>query len=428
VAEITLKMNAMSERSLESAAANHAVRTPRLGQVADGLVAAVAVSLPWSTSATAILIVLWLIALVPTLDAASVRRELLSAAGGLPVLLWALGALGMLWADVSWSERIAGLSGFHKLLFIPLLLAQFRRSSHARWAIIGFLASSVVLLIVSWALVVTPGLTWRGKELGVPVKNYIMQSAVFAICAFALIGQAAELWRTRTRFLAVLLLLAAAFLANIVYVSTARTTLVVLATMLVLFGVRQFGWRGAAAAAVIGSLLAGAVWISSPYLRHRISAAVEEAEAYGARNVNTSVGLRLEYWKKSVAFIAEAPVVGHGTGTIPMLFRRDATADTAPTLITTNPHSQVLAVGVELGLVGVVAVVAMWLAHFALFRAGTLAAWFGLLVVTYNVVSSLFNSHLFDFSQGWLYVFGVGIMGGMVLRAADAAAQAEEKP
>jgi O-antigen ligase len=428
VAEITLKMNAMSERSLESAAANHAVRTPRLGQVADGLAAAVAVSLPWSTSATAILIVLWLIALVPTLDAASVRRELLSAAGGLPVLLWSLGALGMLWADVSWSERIAGLSGFHKLLFIPLLLAQFRRSSHARWAIIGFLASSVVLLIVSWALVVTPGLTWRGKELGVPVKNYIMQSAVFAICAFALIGQAAELWRTRTRFLAVLLLLAAAFLANIVYVSTARTTLVVLATMLVLFGVRQFGWRGAAAAAVIGSLLAGAVWMSSPYLRHRISAAVEETEAYGARNVNTSVGLRLEYWKKSVAFIAEAPVVGHGTGTIPMLFRRDATADTAPTLITTNPHSQVLAVGVELGLVGVVAVVAMWLAHFALFRAGTLAAWFGLLVVTYNVVSSLFNSHLFDFSQGWLYVFGVGIMGGMVLRAADAAAQAEEKP
>jgi O-antigen ligase len=206
-------------------------------------------------------------------------------------------------------------------------------------------ASSVVLLIVSWALVLTPGLTWRGKELGVLVKNYIMQSAVFAICAFALIGQAAELWRRRTRLVAVLLLLAAAFLANIVYVSTARTTLVVLAAMLVLFGVRQFGWRGAAAAAVIGSVLTGAVWMSSPYLRHRISAAVEETQAYGARNVNTSVGLRLEYWKKSVAFIAEAPVIGHGTGTIPTLFRRDATADTAPTLITTNPHSQVLAVG-----------------------------------------------------------------------------------
>lgn len=421
-------MRNMSERSLESAAVEPAVRAPRLGQIADGLVAAVAVSLPWSTSATAILIVLWLIALVPTLDVAAVRRELLSAAGGLPVLLWVLAAVGMFWADVSWSERIAGLSGFHKLLFVPLLLAQFRRSSQARWAIIGFLASSLVLLIVSWGLVLTPGLTWRGKELGVPVKNYIMQSAVFAICAFALIGQAAEYWRTRTRLWPVLLLLAAAFLANIVYVSTARTTLVVVTAMLVLFGVRQFGWRGALVAAAIGSVVAGAVWLSSPYLRHRVSAAVQEMQAYGASNVNTSVGLRLEYWKKSVALTAEAPLIGHGTGTIPMLFRRDATGDTLPALITTNPHSQIFAVAIELGLIGVVTLLAMWVAHLSLFRAGTLIAWFGLLVVTYNVVSSLFNSHLFDFSQGWLYVFGVGLTGGMVLHVSDAQAKAKENP
>jgi O-antigen ligase len=268
---------------------------------------------------------------------------------------------------VSWSERVAGLSGFHKLLCIPLLLAQFRRSPQARWAIIGFLVSSVVLLVISWALVLTPGLTWRGKELGVPVKNYIMQSAVFAICAFALIGEATALWLARTRLVPVLLLIAAAFLANIVYVSTARITLIVLLAMLVLFGVRQFGWRGAVGTAVIGAVLAGAVWVSSPYLRQRVSAAVEEARAYGANNVNTSVGLRLEYWKKSLAFIAEAPVIGHGTGTIPMLFRRAAAPDATPALITTNPHSQILATATELGLVGAVALLAMWIVHLACF-------------------------------------------------------------
>src|SRR5256886_15789366 len=171
-AEITLKLTAMSDRNLESVVVKQVVRAPRLGQIAEGLVTAVAVSVPWSTSATAVLIVLWLIALVPTLDAGSVRRELFSAAGGLPVLLWVLAAVGMLWADASWSERVAGLSGFHKLLCIPLLLAQFRRSRQARWAIIGFLASSVALLVVSWALVLTPDLTWRGKvSPGVPVKN-----------------------------------------------------------------------------------------------------------------------------------------------------------------------------------------------------------------------------------------------------------------
>jgi hypothetical protein len=403
------------------------LRATRLGQIADGLVTAVAISLPWSTSATAILIVLWLIALVPTLDVGSVRREVLSAAGGLPVLLWVLATIGMLWADVSWSERLAGLSGFHKLLCIPLLLAQFRRSTQARWVIIGFLASSVALLVVSWALVLTPGLTWRGKEPGVPVKNYIMQSAVFAICAFGLIGEAAARWRARTRLVPLLLLVAATFLANIVYVSTARTTLIVLLTMLVLFGVRQFGWRGAIGTAVIGAVLAAAVWVSSPYLRQRMSAALEEAQAYGAHNVNTSVGLRLEYWKRSLAFIAEAPVIGHGTGTIPMLFRRNATPDTIPALITTNPHSQILATATELDLIGAVALVAMWMAHLALFRAGTPVAWLGLLVVTYNVVSSLLNSHLFDFGQGWLYVFGVGVTGGTVLRVKDAEPKAQEK-
>src|SRR5207247_4106579 len=67
------------------------------------------------------------------------------------------------------------------------------------------------------------------------------------------------------------------------------------------------------------------VWGSSPYLRQRVSAAVEELQIYGAGDVNTPTGLRIEYWKKSLAFIAEAPLIGHGTGTIPALFRRDTT-------------------------------------------------------------------------------------------------------
>jgi hypothetical protein len=37
----------------------------------------------------------------------------------------------------------------------------------------------------------------------------------------------------------------------------------------------------------------------------------------------------------------------------------------------------------------------------------------------------MFNSHLFDFSQGWLYVFGVGVIGGTVLRGARATAKAD---
>jgi len=77
-------------------------------------------------------------------------------------------------------------------------------------------------------------------------------------------------------------------------------------------------------------------------------------------------------------------------------------------------------VAIQLGLVGVAVLIAMWIAHLALFREQTLIAWFGFIIVVQNIVSSQFNSHLFDFTQGWLYVFGVGVTGGMVLRSSQA--------
>ena len=81
-----------------------------------------------------------------------------------------------------------------------------------------------------------------------------------------------------------------------------------------------------------------------------------------------------------------------------------------------NPHNQILAVGIQIGLVGIAVLVAMWVAHLALFRSGSFAAWVGLVVVTQNIVGSLFNSHLFDFTHGAAYVVGVEIAGGIVLK------------
>ena len=113
----------------------------KLTCLADGLIVAVAVSLPWSTSATAILVVIWLFALIPTIRWTDIRREVTGPAGGLPVLLVALGLAGMLWADVPLLERWRGFESFLKLLVIPLLFVQYRRSNHGEWVFCGYLAS-----------------------------------------------------------------------------------------------------------------------------------------------------------------------------------------------------------------------------------------------------------------------------------------------
>jgi hypothetical protein len=53
-----------------------------------------------------------------------------------------------------------------------------------------------------------------------------------------------------------------------------------------------------------------------------------------------------------------------------------------------------------------------------MFRANGLIAWIGTIVVVQNVLSSMFNSHLFDFTEGWIYVAGVGAAAGSVSRIA----------
>jgi O-antigen ligase len=393
---------------------------PGLARVADGAAAAVAASLPWSTSATGILVVVWLVTLLPTLDAARLRREIVTPAGGLPVILVALAALGMAWADVDMRQRLGGFDGYLKLLCIPLLLAQFRGSPRGTWVIFGFLGASVALLVLSWGLAEIPGLPWRGKMVGVPVKDYITQSGVFALCAFALLGGAAQAWRSRRpRPALVLALVAMAFVANIGFVETGRTTLAAVAVLVPLFGFRYFGWRGMAAALVVGCALAGAVWMSSSYLRERVTHAVEEVDSYRTEHRETSTGLRLEFWRNSIAAIAKAPILGNGTGSIPEELSSNVARETGVASFgTVNPHNEVLVVAIQLGLIGTIALLALWIAHLALFRGDGLVSWVGLVAVVENMVGSLFNSHLSDFTQGWIYVFAVGVLGGTALRRA----------
>ena len=86
-------------------------------------------------------------------------------------------------------------------------------------------------------------------------------------------------------------------------------------------------------------------------------------------------------------------------------------------VVINNPHNQTLNVAVQWGAVGIVVLYAMWLFHLLLFRGEGLVAWIGLMVVVQNIFTSLFNSHIFDFHEGWMYVLGVGVAGGMTLRA-----------
>ena len=390
----------------------------------------VAVLLPWSTSGVGIGIVLWLAALATTLELRPFLRSLQRPICAVPIALVALAVLGILWSDAPWGTRLHAVGPATKLLVLPFLFYHFERSARGMWIFVAFLASCTLLTVASWIVAIDPSLSLKAPGdpagHGIFVKNYIDQSQEFLLCTVVLAFPIITLLREGKIRLALLLTLVAAnFVVNMVFVVVSRTALVTLPVMLAVFAMAHLKWRTNVllffAAVIFGAL----AWTMSPQLQATTDKFTRDYRIYKELNQPTSIGLRLEFWEKSLRFFAEAPVIGHGTGSTRGLFEAAATgpAVLAQAHVIGNPHNQTLNIAVQWGAIGVVILYAMWLSHFSLFRGEELAAWIGLMVVLQNIFSSLFNSHLFDFHEGWMYVLGVGIAGGMVLRARSEAVE-----
>jgi len=391
---------------------------------ADLIAVLLALLLPWSTSGVGIAVVLWLVAVAAVLEWRPFLRSLRRPICVLPIALVALAALGTLWSDASWSARLHAVSPATKLLVLPFLFYHFERSPRGMWVFVAFLASCTVLMVASWIVAFDPSLTLKRPDEpsghGIFVKNYIAQSQEFVLCAVVLIFPIITLFRDGKRRQALLLMaIAASFILNMVFVVVSRTALVTLPVMLAVFAMTHLKWRTNSLLLVAVVIFGGLAWTLSPQLQATMDTFTRDYRVYKDSNKATSIGLRLEFWEKSLRFFADAPVIGHGTGSTRGLFESAATgpAVLAQGQVIGNPHNQTLNVAVQWGALGVVILYAMWFSHFSLFRGEGLAAWIGLMVVLQNVFSSLFNSHLFDFHEGWMYVLGVGIAGGMVLRA-----------
>jgi O-antigen ligase len=400
----------------------------------------VAAVLPWSTSGVAIVVPIWLVALIPTLNLRPFMRSLRRPACVLPVGLFVLAAVGTLWSEAPWGARLYAISPTVKLLILPLLLYHFERSRRGMWVLTAFLISCGLLMAMSWIVAYYPGLSLKSgadAERGIFVKNYIDQSQEFALCAVALAYPIVTLLRAnRVRPAVLLIAVSLSFVVNMMFVVVSRTALVTIPIMLAVFAMLHLKWRTTVFMSCAAIGLVTLAWVASPQLRSRTATFVSDYQRYREEDRATSIGLRIEYWQKSLRFIAEAPIIGHGTGSIRGLFERAATGPAfgvrsallvpeqyaASRQVVGNPHNQTLNVAIQWGVVGIVALYAMWLLHLLLFRGEGLVAWIGLMVVVQNICTSLFNSHLFDFHEGWMYVLGVGVAGGMVLgKVSDAA-------
>ena len=380
----------------------------------------IVVSLPWSTSLVAVFAVAAVITMMPFFDAKAFLQSLKQPASVVPIALFGLAAAGMLWSDAPWGARLYAIGPAAKLLMLPVLFYHFERSSRGLQVFAAFLVSCVLLMIMSWIVAFDPALALKSHaEYGVPIKNYIDQSQEFALCAVVLAFPIVSLLRAGKIVPALLLgALALGFVVNMAFVVVSRTALVTMPVMLAVFALLHLKWRTNVILFGVAIVLAGSAFATSPKLRGTVATFSYDYRLYHDLNLSTSIGLRLEFWQKSLRFISEAPLFGHGTGSTRGLFEQAAAGQThASAEVVGNPHNQTLNVAIQWGALGILALYGMWLVHLLLFRGDGLVAWIGLMVVVQNFFTSLFNSHIFDFTEGWMYVLGVGIAGGMMFRA-----------
>jgi hypothetical protein len=378
-----------------------------------------AFALPWSTTAVSVLLVVWLITLVPTINLRGFLASLKRPESFLPIAFFALALVGMQWTDDSWAVRFLGLHPVFKLLAIPLLLYHFRRSQRSWWVLIAFFASCALVMACSWVIYFEPGLSSAAPDrIGIPVRNYIDQSQEFSLCLFAaapvLLMLIAEKRPLPALCCGGLML---GFYCNMMFVVIARTAFLYLPVLLVVFAVRYCRPKAVQfllAAAIVQAL----IWYASPNLRNRVDHSLQDYKLSRNSDMATSDGERLFYWRAAVRSIATAPVFGHGTGSTKQVFDREAAGKTGEWAnAIRNPHNQTLYVAMQWGVLGCLVLYAMWYFHLVLCLERNLAAWLGLVVVVQNFVSSLVNSHLFDFDEGWIYVIGVGVAGAMAAKA-----------
>jgi O-antigen ligase len=388
----------------------------RRSRMADQFATLMAISLPWSTTILGVFTALWLITLATLLDIPQFGKQLRRPACWLPVALFCLAVAGMAWADASLGARTHAAATMAKLVAIPLLIYQFERSENGIRIFLGFLASCTALLALSWLNWFDPRtvLPPADRPLGVPVKNWITQGVEFVLCIFGAAALAVVMWRKQRRYAALgFAALAFAFLLNMAFVASSRTSLVSLPILLLISTLRYIGWRRAIALNLTIATVAVLTWFLAPNLRQRIDSIQQEYSLGNSQT--TSVGLRLEYWSHARKFISDAPLIGHGTGSIKTLFEREAAGKTVTDeQIVANPHNQTLYFAIEWGVLGVILLYAMWITHFLMFTETRWISWLGIIVVSQNIFDSLFNSHLSDYVEGWIYVIGVGVAAGMI--------------
>lgn len=378
------------------------------------------IAAPMSTAITGIacvaLLIFWLISgrAVQTLEL-SWRQPF----GKMIVLFYAWLLLGTLYAETDWPDRLQTLSSWKKLIYAFILLGIFQ---HAAWqkrfvnsyVIAMSIAATLGLILWSFSLIIRPS---NGSiTAGIFMTNHATQSMAFVAATLCCIFLLHDAKSPRMKY--VIGAAIGLFLFNIFFISTARSGYLALPVAAIFAVSSIHGHRKLPHILTLAAVVILTFGLTSNTLQQRVKLALDEQAHYQTSSSETSVGVRMIFYKNTLELIRERPWLGYGTSSFKPVYGALAASKYQDwrAVGTGDPHNQYLFVWLENGLFGLLLLLAY---IYTGVRQGLKNPPYGAIAASFLIaitVSSLFNSHFKTYAEGYMLAF---FLGALLTRPAD---------
>ena len=261
----------------------------------------------------------------------------------------------------------------YKALLYPLVAATVLTTPQWRnRGLLAFGAAVTLVLILSWSqlfgLMPAPEKTKLFEVFRYTVfKDYSQQGVQFLMltvlaAAFASAertdeGYGADSLSARPRLRLGLWCLAAAAFLNVMFLLQSRTAYLTILPLAVFWSWKLYVASGKSRRLLVLGIILAAVLAGSlafaPRVQERMDAAEVDVSKYLNQHAATSLGIRLELWRRTLPMIASAPWFGLGLGEWPREYQRQ-TRDLPnfEAYRMGHPHQEALVLLAETGLVG----------------------------------------------------------------------------
>lgn len=347
--------------------------------------------------------------------------------------------LSLFWTTAETAESVGSVAKYGKLLTILILPMLLRSKQEIVNAITVFVLGQFFLVLSSWMLFAGLPVPWATSKMAsteyAVFSTYLDQSIMSAVTA-------ATCWHLRDsapgRFgKLIALVIAVICVVNVLFVLSGRTGHLVMIVLLSLALTWQLKPRYRWAVLVLPLLLLGTLSVVSPKVQKRLNLVKTEVQEFSIKegaNVmsGSSSGIRLHFWIRAVQSISESPVLGSGVGSWSNEYNRLETQQNPAAFKIGergNPHQEYLLWGVQLGIPGMLLLVALLLAVFkdtlGADQASTRAAQSVLAALT---VACFFNSPIYDALIGDFFCVALGLMLALVMHTPTSASGARVSP